>query len=371
MIAPHPLARLRFTDCRVPRSAMLGTPGLGFKVAMQTLDIFRTSVAAASLGFARHALDEALRRATTRDMFQQKLADFQITQVKLAPGGRLRIAVPDFEQIAKRYLAGEPIDVQQYTMGSQLGHDDQHRCAFDEELLTELLITRGMERINRFLPFADDSSRLEISLNLEAYKPSGDAKRCANTIAVLSCPRFAPTLHMGCASRSFYAAGVPYVPQTGAYWHQVLCETIEEAIKPDTPYISEHVKYVIACDYDSVFSAADVLELYRLMEACEKADAICAVQTMRNGTMSLFSMAGSDGKNRQQAYAVEFDRNLTPINTGHFGLTIFRADTLRKLPRPWMLPKPNTDGRWADNRVDADIDFWRRFEKDGRQLMHT
>jgi acyl-CoA dehydrogenase len=51
---------------------------------MQTLDIFRTSVAAASLGFARHALDEALRRATTRDMFQQKLADFQITQVKLA-----------------------------------------------------------------------------------------------------------------------------------------------------------------------------------------------------------------------------------------------------------------------------------------------
>ena len=84
VIAPHPLARLRFTDCRVPRSAMLGTPGLGFKVAMKTLDIFRTSVAAASLGFARHALDEALRRATTRDMFQQKLADFQITQVKLA-----------------------------------------------------------------------------------------------------------------------------------------------------------------------------------------------------------------------------------------------------------------------------------------------
>lgn len=84
VIAPHPLARLRFTDCRVHQSAMLGTPGLGFKVAMQTLDIFRTSVAAASLGFARHALDEALHRATTRDMFQQKLADFQITQVKLA-----------------------------------------------------------------------------------------------------------------------------------------------------------------------------------------------------------------------------------------------------------------------------------------------
>ena len=84
VIAPHPLARLRFTNCRVPKSALLAAPGMGFKVAMQTLDIFRTSVAAAALGFARHALDEALRRATTRPMFNQKLADFQITQTKLA-----------------------------------------------------------------------------------------------------------------------------------------------------------------------------------------------------------------------------------------------------------------------------------------------
>ncbi|MCK0512308.1 acyl-CoA dehydrogenase family protein [Aromatoleum buckelii] len=84
VIAPHPLARLRFRECRVPKSCLLGLPGQGFKVAMQTLDIFRTSVAAAALGFARRALDEALKRATTRDMFGQKLADFQITQAKLA-----------------------------------------------------------------------------------------------------------------------------------------------------------------------------------------------------------------------------------------------------------------------------------------------
>ena len=84
VIAPHPLARLRFTACRVPKSSLLGAPGQGFKVAMQTLDIFRTSVAAAALGFARHALDSALQRATTRPMFNQVLADFQITQTKLA-----------------------------------------------------------------------------------------------------------------------------------------------------------------------------------------------------------------------------------------------------------------------------------------------
>jgi acyl-CoA dehydrogenase len=63
VIAPHPLARLRFSHCRIPASKRLGGAGQGFKLAMRTLDIFRTSVAAAALGFARRALDEALQRA--------------------------------------------------------------------------------------------------------------------------------------------------------------------------------------------------------------------------------------------------------------------------------------------------------------------
>ena len=84
VIAPHPLARLRFTQCRIPASQRVGAGGEGFKVAMRTLDVFRTSVAAAALGFARRALDEALYRATTRQMFNGVLADFQLTQAKLA-----------------------------------------------------------------------------------------------------------------------------------------------------------------------------------------------------------------------------------------------------------------------------------------------
>jgi acyl-CoA dehydrogenase len=84
VIAPHPLARLQFSDCRVPAGKRLGEAGQGFKVAMATLDVFRTSVAAAALGFARRALDEALQRATQRQMFGQVLADFQLTQAKLA-----------------------------------------------------------------------------------------------------------------------------------------------------------------------------------------------------------------------------------------------------------------------------------------------
>ena len=84
VIAPHPLAQLRFTNCHVALANRVGAGGEGFKVAMRTLDVFRTSVAAAALGFARRALEEGLQRATTRQMFGQTLAGFQLTQAKLA-----------------------------------------------------------------------------------------------------------------------------------------------------------------------------------------------------------------------------------------------------------------------------------------------
>jgi acyl-CoA dehydrogenase len=84
VIAPHPLATLRFTNCRVPASAMLGTPGQGFRIAMSVLDVFRATVAAAALGFARRALDEALERVTTRHIQGAPLFDLQMVQGHIA-----------------------------------------------------------------------------------------------------------------------------------------------------------------------------------------------------------------------------------------------------------------------------------------------
>jgi acyl-CoA dehydrogenase len=84
VIAPHPLATLRFQECRVPIANRLGSPGEGFKVAMATLDIFRSTVAAAALGLARRALHEAIEQAATRKLFGGPLADLQLTQAALA-----------------------------------------------------------------------------------------------------------------------------------------------------------------------------------------------------------------------------------------------------------------------------------------------
>ncbi|WJR79876.1 acyl-CoA dehydrogenase family protein [Bradyrhizobium sp. NP1] len=83
VIAPHPLATLRFENCRLPADRLLGAPGEGFKLAMRTLDIFRASVAAASLGFARRALDEATAHARQRKMFGATLGDLQLTQAAI------------------------------------------------------------------------------------------------------------------------------------------------------------------------------------------------------------------------------------------------------------------------------------------------
>ncbi len=84
VIAPHPLARLRFDNCRVPADAMVGKPGEGFKVAMATLDVFRTTVGAAALGFARRAMAETAKRAATRELFGAPMADLQMVQGHLA-----------------------------------------------------------------------------------------------------------------------------------------------------------------------------------------------------------------------------------------------------------------------------------------------
>jgi acyl-CoA dehydrogenase len=84
VIAPHPLARLNYENVRLPADAIIGEPGEGFRIAMETLNLFRVTVGAAALGFARRALDEALHFATNRRLGTGALADNAVTQEKLA-----------------------------------------------------------------------------------------------------------------------------------------------------------------------------------------------------------------------------------------------------------------------------------------------
>ena len=84
----------------------------------------------------------------------------------------------------------------------------------------------------------------------------------------------------------------------------------------------------------------------------------------------LFSVEAHNGEERRTVPPGYFDRNLTRVYSGHFGLTLLNADALRAFPRPWMTPKPNADGRWAegDGRRDADIDFWENWQRAGNHV---
>lgn len=283
---------------------------------------------------------------------------------KLEPGGRIRIAVPDFEQIARRYLDGEAVPVQGYLMGAHRDANDYHHAVFDSELLTEIMIDAGLERIGPWKSELHDCAALPISLNLQGYKPLGVATRCERTAAVVSVPRYGSTSHQRITQAGLYQAGVPYWYGQGAYWHQVLSEMLEDRIA------EADCRYVITLDYDTVATYTEIMALYRLMEAYPTADAVTAMQMKRNSGSVLFRLALEppvDG-NKTLIPSYQLERNLLPVEAAHFGLTIFRADALRSHPRPWMAPIPREDGRWTEGKVDADIEFWRRWRAAGRSL---
>lgn len=280
---------------------------------------------------------------------------------KLQPGGCLRLAVPDFEWIAKQYLAGQPIPVQSYVMGGHTDSDDKHGCVFDRECLAELMCSAGLERIGEWKSELDDCATYECSLNLQGFKPLGRSVDMSGVLAFLSAPRFGPIMHFRFASHAFGRLSIRYQIGQGAYWHQILSEMLEGGIETGA-------EFLLTCDYDTIFTASDVNELIRIMRAFPDVDALCPVQSKRYGDRPLFTMLDNNGKLRETANASEFQRHAVPISTGHFGLTVFRASSLDKLPRPWMTGTANHDGRWSEGKVDADMEFWKRWREHGLKL---
>jgi len=282
----------------------------------------------------------------------------------LAPGGRMRIAVPNMdwmiEQVTKEVPV--PIPLQAYMMGGQSDENDFHKTIFDRETLVELMVNCGLERIGGWEPTIKDCASLDVSLNLVGYKPTLPVVQPEGVLAVLSCPRFGPMIHMQCAMGAFSFLRIGFHMGQGAYWSHTLSTLIEKCLAART------CRYVLTTDYDTIFTAQDILELYRLMEALPEWDALMSLQQKRQADEILAGMYDSNDKMRSSFYAAEFDQHVTKAKHGHFGLTMFRADKLRELPKPWMTETPDPDGGWNDGRVDPDIDFWRTWKKAGNTL---
>jgi FkbM family methyltransferase len=278
----------------------------------------------------------------------------------LKPGGKVRLAVPDFEEVARLYLAGAAVNVQGYVMGGHCDSDDRHGCIFDKESLTELMMECGLERIGPWDTAAFGCAAGPHSLNLQGFKPSSTVKKITGLRACLSVPRFGPLMHPRCWDRAAFQLGLEGKSTSSCYWAQQISNLMEDAVADPA------CEVVLTMDFDTVFSPADVLELYRLLKANPEVDAVIPLQSKRNCGDILMSLPGREpGTVRGVISEADLARNLLPANTGHFGLTLFRADSLRKFPRPWMVPQPNAEGLWKAGSVDADIDFWKRFRAAG------
>jgi hypothetical protein len=284
---------------------------------------------------------------------------------KLRPGGVLKIAVPDFRKIAKAYLEGTDHNVQGFILGRHQNAYDSHGSLFDVENLLEVMVASGLVRIDKWTSSVPDTASIDWSLNLVGYKPAHEdcGIQKANIQAVLGAPRFGPVSHMKCAFQAFQSLGIPYTMVQGCFWHQNICNAIKTVLAyPGT-------EYVLTCDYDSVFAASDVIELYRILQAYPKVDAVCALQGKRDLENVLISIQNDEGTPITKIPRSAFLRNTLEVSTGHFGLTLIRADLLRDFPKPWMNDIPNEDGEWEEGRVDADISFWKKWREEyGKNL---
>lgn len=183
VISPHPIGTVRLADCRVGDERLLGAPGQGFKIAMGTLDSFRTTVGAAALGFARRALAEATARARQRRMFGRTLAEFQLTQLKL---GEMALAIDSSALMV--YRAAWTKDVQGTRVTREASMAKLHATESAQQVIDSAVqlfgglgVVRGMtvERLYREIRalriYEGASEVLKLIIGAKVVEAAGDA----------------------------------------------------------------------------------------------------------------------------------------------------------------------------------------------------
>lgn len=283
----------------------------------------------------------------------------------LAPGGRLRIAVPDFGQVAANYVAGMPQNTQGYVMGGQVDGADFHKALFDRETLRQLLAGAGLIGLEPWQSeLGDDCAALPISLNWGGRKPKRESPQIR---AVMTTPRLGFNDMWNSTIGALPKFGIDLTNVGGAFWDQSLSLVLERALE-------EGCEYILTLDYDSVFAPGHLARLIELAMLYPEADAIAPLQASRHGGNPLLGLSSATETLSDDGAMATVDRSafavdLLPVRHAHFGLTLIKATALAAMPRPWFLGVPNSEGRWGEGKMDPDIYFWRQWEAAGKTLF--
>lgn len=231
----------------------------------------------------------------------QEILKHWVSKLKL--GGILKLAVPDFQKIARAYvdhLDGKnlcPGNLEGYLMGGQTDEYDYHKALFDEPGLRKMMEAAGLVDIQPWTSEIPDCANLPISLNLMGTKPPLDQpepvaytgrrvapeKIALKIAAVMSVPRLTHTNNSASMFRTIHQLHIPCEPGQGVFWHHVLTRQIEDRIR-------EGFDYLLAVDFDSWFLPGHVLRLAELLLASPQVDAVCAVQCQREAELPILGI---------------------------------------------------------------------------------
>jgi len=296
----------------------------------------------------------------------------------LAPGGWLQVAVPDFNVVIRRYQSGAAEPIEGYIVGGQVDEHDFHRSLYTPDKLQTLLAAAGLVDIKRWKSTQQDCAALPVSLNLEGRKPEASATPVptdtpeidnkTKVVGVWSTPRLGFFHTFDAAYQSLPALGINLIRGDGVFWGQALEGAMLQAIEKHA------AKWLLALDYDSIWTAADIRRLAALVNAAPgKIDALCPHEWNRQKPVPLWTpVRKADGTLPPVTLQDVQGSDLFEIGTGHFGCTFLRVEALLRMPHPWFLPTPNAEGRWTDGKIDDDFYFWRKFrEFGGRAFLAT
>lgn len=270
----------------------------------------------------------------------------------LKPGGRIRVAVPDAEKVARAVLGEadlsglDPITV---LHGGQMDENDVHRTSFNAEGLAFQLRRAGFACVQRWQDEIRDCSLYPFSLNLEAFKLP-DLRECVKGLkvqAVLSTGRISYSLTQANVATACQELGIGCVRVMSAYYEKTLERTFEGLI-------ADGAEWALCIDGDSVFTVEDVARLCLLAKEHPEAGAFIPIQSKRGGKGILVSV---DGEGSALEMRVS---DIVPATQGHFGLTLVNLTKLKAMAKPWFHHQPSPEGKWDSGAVDADVAFWRK-----------
>lgn len=276
----------------------------------------------------------------------------------LQPGGVIRVAVPD----VRKCLAADDGKHLFYLMGGQQDEHDIHRSAYDVERLEALLEHTGFEGVTEWHSTDNDTSSHTVSLNRLARKPMAAApapqRRTATVKVGAYCthPRYEAVAARNIIDGALKALRIDLHCSQGVFWGQCMQRMFQDAV-------DKGLDWILSIDSDSLFTAEHVRHLMDVFAQHPEIDALAALQCRRGAKFPLLTTG-----NHAEGDELAIDGKPFRVTTAHFGLTLFRVDKLKTLPKPWFRSEPGEGGDWDDDRLDDDIFFWHVWRAAGHNI---